>query len=184
MAIYLFIILLIASTLNVTEIGYVAAFLEQKFILKKVLFRFVVCSAIVVALMCLGGLLGKFGLQFLESYLNNWFAASLLFVLSLKSAYDAVKLAPSKRAINPTFFGGLLSSTTFVAINAFIYMLALGFLQMPIFPIVLLTIPMFLVALLIVGIVGIRQQKIPRIQSEWILSAISLLCSLIIIYNK
>jgi len=181
---HLFFLLLAATAIDISTIGLVASFLEQKFILVKFLVRFVVSTLIVTILMLLGMMLGNWGSQFFEPAVSNWFSASLLLVLSIKAGYDGVKLAPSKRSINATFLGGLSVLATFAGINAFIYSLALGFLRLTALPTILWTAPVFFLALLFTSVSGVRQQKIRRVQSEWILSAISLLCSLIIIYNQ
>lgn len=184
MAAYLFVFLLIATSADVAAIALVASFIEQRFAISKFLLQFALCTLIVGALACGGMLLGNFGSQFFDTQMNIWLSASLMLVMSLKAAYDGFKLAPTKRSVNTVFIGGLATVATFAGINAFIYSLALGFLQLQPLPLVLLAAPLFFVVLLVAGLVGTRQKRIPRIQSEWILSAVSLFCALLIIYNR
>lgn len=184
MAAYLFVFLLLATAADVAAIALVASFIEQRFVAGKFLLQFAVCTLIVGALACGGMLLGNFGSQFFDTQMNVWFSASLMLVMSLKAAYDGFKLAPTKRSVNTAFIGGLATVAAFAGINAFIYSLALGFLHLAPLPSVLLTAPLFFAVLLAAGLVGTKQKRIPRIHSEWILSAASLFCALLIIYNR
>lgn len=173
MAENLFIAFAVATTLDIVALGLTAWFIDRDFSVGKFTVRFLVTSS-VVALLALGGvLLGRVGTHYVDSSTCMWFASSLMFLLSVKAIYDGLKTAKLKRSINPTAFSGLLSLSILAGINAFIYSLGFGLMNVDC-GVVLWFFPFFLVALILSSIIGRRQTRLHHIYNGWIFALVAL----------
>ena len=173
----------VASALDVLSMGLTAAFLDRRWTLSAFVLRFVVSTATVALLAAGGFAIGRFGTAWLDGRTATWFAASLMFLLSLKMVYDGLKTARIKRTINPTVMSGLASLSCLTGINAFIYAIGFGLLGLGL-KAVLWYAPLFFVALLVASLVGARQQRLHHIYNGWILAAVALFGALLTIYNN
>lgn len=183
MAEWLFAMFVVASTLDIVSMGLTAAFLDRKWTVSAFLFRFAISTSIVM-LLAAGGLgIGRFGIAYLDGQTATWFAASLMFLLSVKMVYDGLKTARLKRSINPTSPGGLLTLSCLTGINVLIYSIGFGLLDLDC-KAVLWYAPLFFAALLVTGIAGAKQQRLHHIYNGWILAAVSLFGALLTIYNN
>ena len=183
MAEWLFAMFALASALDVVSMGLTAAFLDRRWSLPTFALRFVV-SAGVSMLFALGGLaIGRFGTAYLDGQTATWFAASLMFLLSVKMVYDGLKTARIKRTINPTAISGLLTLSCLTGINVFIYTIGFGLLNLG-YKAVMWYAPLFFVALLVAGIAGAGQKRLHHIYNCWILAALALFGALLTIYNN
>ena len=183
MAEWLFAMFVMATTLDIVSMGLTAAFLDRCWSLKNLLLRFAVSAAIVM-LLAVGGLaLGRFGIAYLDGQTAIWFAASLMFLLSVKLVYDGLKTAQIRRSINPTAISGLFALSCLTGINTFIYAIGFGLLNLD-FKAALWYAPMFFAALLITSLAGRRQTRLHHIYNGWILAAVALFGALLTIYNN
>lgn len=183
MAIWLFAMFVMATTLDIVSMGLTAAFLDKKWSLKSLLLRFAVAAAIVILLAAGGLAIGQFGTAYLDSQTATWFAASLMFLLTVKLVYDGLKTAQIRRSINPTAMSGLLALSCLTGINVLIYTMGFGLLSLS-FKAVLWYAPLFFVALLMTSIFGRRQTRLHHIYNGWILAAVALFGALLTIYNN
>ncbi|MBQ4230151.1 MAG: hypothetical protein II671_01215, partial [Salinivirgaceae bacterium] len=113
----LFLIFVVASTLDVVSMGLTAAFLDKKWSAGAVMLRFAVSAAVVMLLAAAGLALGYMGTAWLDGTTATWFAASLMFLLSVKLVYDGLKTSQMRRSINPTVVSGLLALSVLTGIN-------------------------------------------------------------------
>lgn len=172
-----------ATTLDIVSMGLTAAFLDRCWSLKNLLLRFAVSAAIVM-LLAVGGLaVGRFGIAYLDGQTATWFAASLMFLLSVKLVYDGLKTAQIRRSINPTAISGLLVLSCLTGINTLIYAIGFGLLNLD-FKAALWYAPLFFAALLITSLAGRRQTRLHHIYNGWILAAVALFGALLTIYNN
>lgn len=179
----LFLIFVVASTLDVVSMGLTAAFLDKKWSAGAVMLRFAVSAAVVMLLAAAGLALGHMGTAWLDGTTATWFAASLLFLLSVKLVYDGLKTSQMRRSINPTVVSGLLALSVLTGINTLIYSIGFGLLNVSC-SMVWFYAPMFFAALLITSIAGRRQTRLHHIYNGWILAALALFSSILIIYNN
>lgn len=183
MAEYLFLTFAVASTLDIVALGLTASFFDKKWSLKDLLVRFLT-TTLTVCLLVLGGMaLGKLGTQYVDGTLANWFASSLMFLLAVKMVFDGLKTAKFKRSINPTVFSGLLALSVFTGINAFIYSLAFGLMNVR-YSMVWWFAPLFFAALLATSILGRRQQRLHHIYNGWIMVLVALFGAIYTIVSK
>ena len=179
----LFLIFAAASTLDVVSMGLTAAFFDRKWSLGALLLRFAV-SAAIVTLFVMGGLaLGRMGTAWLDGTTAIWFAASLMFLLAVKTVYDGLKNAKIRRSINPTVMSGLVALSVLTGINAFIYSIGFGLLNVGL-KWAACYAPLFFVALFITSVAGRRQTRLHHIYNGWILAGVALFSSILIIYNN
>lgn len=179
----LFLMFAVASTLDVVAMGLTAAFLDKRWAAGTFLLRFAV-SAAVVMLLAAGGLaLGYLGTAWLDGTTATWFAASLMFLLAVKLVYDGLKTSQMRRSINPTIISGLVVLSVLTGLNAFIYSIGFGLLNVS-YSIVWYYAPLFFAALLITGIAGRKQTRLHHIYNGWIQAALALFSSILIIYNN
>lgn len=179
----LFLIFAAASTLDMVSMGLTAAFFDRKWSFGQFLLRFAV-SASIVMLLVIGGLaLGRMGTAWLDGAMAMWFAASLMFLLSVKTVYDGLKNAKIRRSINPTVTSGLVALSVLTGINAFIYSIGFGLLNVG-WQWAVCYAPLFFAALLITSIAGRGQTRLHHIYNGWILAGVALFSSILIIYNN
>ena len=179
----LFIVFVVATALDVVALGLTAAFLDSRWSAANLLFRFAV-TVLVVAAFSAGGLaLGRVGTAYVDGQTATWFAASLMFLLTIKLVYDGLKTAQIRRSINPTIFSGLLTLSCLTGINTFIYSIGFGLLGTGCRQVVWYA-PLFLAALLLTSIFGARQQRLHHVYNGWIQAAVALFSSILIIYNN
>ena len=183
MAEWLFAMFVMATTLDIVSMGLTAAFLDRCWTAKNFMLRFVV-SSVTVMLLAAGGLAaGRFGMAYLDGQTATWFAASLMFLLAVKLVYDGLKTARIRRSINPTLLSGLVILSCLTGINAFIYSIGFGLLNLD-FKAVLWYAPLFFAALLVTGLAGLRQKRLHHIYNGWIMAAVALFGALLTIYNN
>lgn len=183
MAEWLFALFAVATTLDIVSMGLTAAFLDKKWSAKSLLLRFAVTVAIVMPLAAAGLAIGHFGTAYLDGQTATWFAASLMFLLSVKLVYDGLKTAQIRRSINPIAMSGLLVLSCLTGINVLIYTIGFGLLNLS-FEAVLWYAPLFFAALLITSIFGRRQTRLHHVYNGWILAAVALFGALLTIYNN
>ena len=183
MAEWLFALFVLATTLDIVSMGLTAAFLDQKWSAGAFLLRFVVSAAVVMLLSAGGLAIGRFGIAYLDGQTAIWFAASLMFLLSVKLVYDGLKTAQMRRSINPTAVSGLAALSCLTGINALIYSMGFGLLNLSCTK-VLWYAPLFFAALLVTSIAGLRQKRLHHIYNGWILAAVALFGALLTIYNN
>ena len=179
----LFLMFAVASTLDVVQMGLTAAFLDKRWSAGAVLLRFAVSAAIVMLLSAGGLALGYLGTAWLDGTTATWFAASLMFLLTVKLVYDGLKTAHMRRSINPTIISGLAALSVLTGINTFIYSIGFGLLNVSC-SMVWYYAPLFFAAMLITSIAGRGQTRLHHIYNGWIQAALALFGSILIIYNN
>lgn len=179
----LFILFVVATGLDVVALGLTAAFLDSRWSVANLLLRFAVTVVVVAALSACGLALGHMGTAYVDGQTTTWFAASLMFLLTVKLVYDGFKTAQIRRSINPTVMSGLLTLSCLTGINTFIYSIGFGLLGTSCSQVVWYA-PVFLAALLLTSIFGARQQRLHHVYNGWIQAAVALFSSILIIYNN
>ncbi len=130
MTLSLFLITVLVVSVNIFITGSVVGFL-QKEADKKQLFRLILTPTTLVAIVLLIGILiGKLFIPFFQN-MASWNAATILFLLSLKLAYDGIRLHKIRQSVNPLNSQGLIAISTSIALNALFTGIAFGLLNIP-----------------------------------------------------
>ncbi|MBI9067121.1 MAG: manganese efflux pump [Salinivirgaceae bacterium] len=130
MIILLFSIAIFSLLIDMFLMGSVIGYFQKK-IKSFDLLRFFMPVVFSFLLLAIGLYSGNQAAKFFSSY-KFWYAATILFIFSLKLMYDGSKLSAIKRTINPIDKKGLLYLSILIAINAFFIGLAFGFLELKI----------------------------------------------------
>jgi len=179
---YFFIIAVaVALSIDLFQMGSITSFFQKK-ITRADAFKLVgIAGTLPIIFILFGWLAGKSLISMLSEQ-SSWYAASVFFLLSLKSLFDGFKLKPMKKSINPIDIKGLMVLTLFVSINGFLGGLGFGLLFVPVQ--LLLYVPLiFIVAILAGYLSGIHIKKLFSWQSEFLFSIICLVVALLIIRN-
>jgi|GEM_PF-4383462 putative Mn2+ efflux pump MntP len=180
MIFYLYITASFILSAELFLLSSVTSFLKQKFgitILVKLLLVALITTIVLGGALFMGSLIGNFIPE-----LRNWYAASLFFVLGLKQLYDSIKLAKTKRAINPLDKQGLMILTFFSAINSLFVGIGFGMLSLPWMDYFWGILPLFLGA--ISGYFwGLKTNKLRGKHFEIISSVLYLIIAIILITN-
>ncbi len=183
MTIYLYILLLAGTAIEVVAAALVSMFIQQQISFKNIVIQFVVFTCMVGLLSGTGIFIGNKISTWQPDQTSMWLSASLLFVLTIKLVYDGTRTAVIRQQINPTGMSGILTLAALSGINTFIYSVAMGLSGMS--PLAAKWIvPLFFVSIVSASIIGIKQRHLHKFYSDWVLAAISLFCSLLIIYNN
>lgn len=105
----------------------ITAFFQKKVLVVdgfKLLGAAIAASLVLGAGLFLGNVVGDAWPQF-----NNWYAASLFFIFSIKMLFDGFKLNRLKRSVNPIDKQGYRILTVLMIINSFFVGLGFGLLE-------------------------------------------------------
>jgi putative Mn2+ efflux pump MntP len=128
MVLFLFVISVVVLSIELSYIGKVMGFFQQKAVITDV-WKLIISSGVVFFLLLGGYLLGGL-LLYLFGDSSSWYAATVMFVLGLKMFYDGVKTHKVKQQINPHDAKGLFILSVLVGLNAFFIGVSFGLLQL------------------------------------------------------
>ncbi|HAM97103.1 MAG TPA: hypothetical protein DCQ26_00680 [Marinilabiliales bacterium] len=176
----LFIVATAILSVELFSIGLVSRFLEKRSTwigFLKVCIPFVSSSIILILGLLLGTIMGG-----LFSATRHWYAATLLFMLSIKLFYDAKKLTQAKRSINPLDTKGLLLLAAFAGINTFFVGISFGLAKLS-FP-----ISFFGILVLFLGTIsgffwGIFAKRLFLKQFDWVAAFVFLVIALFLVFK-
>ena len=104
---YFFIIAVaVALSIDLFQMGSITSFFQKK-ITRADTFKLVgIAGTLPIIFILFGWLAGKSLISMLSEQ-SSWYAASVFFLLSLKSLFDGFKLKPMKKSINPIDIKGI-----------------------------------------------------------------------------
>lgn len=173
----LFFIAILCLTANLFFIGSVSAFINK--MKPKAMIILLIYPTIIVFATSIGLYLGKILFPYLD-YLSNWYAATLLFLLSLKFMYSGFKLHTLKQSINPINKSGIITFSITFLINSLFVGFAFGLLQITYSQIFELTAVALLI--LFLGIItGLKIKKLYAFRYDLFSALFLLLLSILIV---
>jgi hypothetical protein len=122
-----YIVSLVLLAIELFLMASITAFFQKKMLAAdglKLLGAAIAASMVLGAGLFFGILVGNAWPQF-----NNWYAASLFFIFSIKMLFDGFKLNKLKRAVNPIDKQGYRILTVLLIINSFFVGLGFGLLE-------------------------------------------------------
>ncbi|MGE4287618.1 MAG: manganese efflux pump [Salinivirgaceae bacterium] len=122
-----YIVSLVLLAIELFLMASITAFFQKKILavdVFKLLGAAITASLVLGVGIFFGNLVGNTWPQF-----NNWYAASLFFIFSIKMLFDGFKLNKLKRAVNPIDKQGYRILTVLMVINSFFVGLGFGMLE-------------------------------------------------------
>lgn len=180
MSLFIFIIIIIASTIELFFISSTITFLKQKIDGKAI--KLLLISSVVVAFtLWLGSRLGSVSRVWFDDK-STWFGSSVLFVLSLKYLYDGLRMKAIRKTINPLDNKGFVLLLLSPIINTLFTGVALGLFG------VNATWFLYVIAICFTmsfaGVfIGVRLKKLIGIRYEVFISIVLLVCAIMIVTN-
>jgi putative Mn2+ efflux pump MntP len=177
MILILFSIAMFSLLTELFLVGTVAGFFQKKVKLVD-LIRFFIPVFISFLLLIIGIYSGNKAASLFSAY-KYWYAASILFIFSLKLMYDGSKLNTLKKSINPIDKKGLYYLSILMGINAFFIGLAFGFIELKIITIVYI---IFVLYFAILGgyITGFNLKKLISFRNDLFFAIIFLLIAIFV----
>jgi len=122
----LFIITIILLSIELSYVGKVMGFIQDKFAITD-LSKLFLSSFIVFLFITIGYILSLF----LTSILHNkeWYASTIIFILGIKLFYDGIKLHKAKQLINTNNISGLIISSILIGLNSFFIGVSFGLID-------------------------------------------------------
>lgn len=177
MIIILFTITILAILTDLFLMGSIVGFFQKK-IVPTDLAKFLVPTIIISITLLVGVYLGSQVAKLFAEY-NVWYAATIIFVLSLKLMYDGIKLDKLKKSINPIDTKGLFYLSFLMAINAFFIGLAFGFLGLLITQVLYFIVSIYF-AILAGYLKGFSLKKLIGFRNDLLFAAVFLIVALVI----
>lgn len=181
MSLPLLLLILFAVCFELFILNSVISFLNKK-ITSKVLIKSIVSAGIIVLLIVLGIKMGTVA-KSLFSEKSAWFGASIIFVLSLKYLYQAIRLKAIRNTINPLDNKGFVLLMVSPSINALFIGVALGLIYFCIQWYIYIIL--FCLLLSLMGLfIGKLLKKLIGFKYELLISIALLISAIILVINN
>ncbi len=179
MTISIFLISVLVISVNIFITGTIAGFLQKKPDMSQLL-RLILTPATLGAFVLLVGVaIGKLFISYFHD-MSSWYAATILFLLSIKLAYDGMRLHKIRQSVNPLNSQGLLAISTFISFNSLFTGMAFGLLNIP-YSYIAYAFIIFISAMLLGYFRGFKMNKLISLKVDVYSAIFFFLCALFII---